>query len=251
VPVGIQQATRLHDIALTSTVVEAIKWRRIRQGSKAGLSGAQLMISPHDLRSYRRAPVANEMLVLVLDYTCPGEWKWPEVLLPYLRWGYTQRASVCLVRVGAADAACSLSADRLMARNMLDPRIGPALEAGSGNATPLAHGLELARQALRHALHHSRAGISGAQLVVVTDGRGNVPLTASLGGRTTGPVGREGVDDALTVAAQVAVLDKVAVTLVDPEPAALADLPRDLAMALGAGIVPVRSLVAGGVAVAA
>jgi magnesium chelatase subunit D len=243
VPVGVQPTTQLQDIALTATVVEAIKWQRIRRESKHEPSGAKVPIWPVDLRSYRRAPFAHEMLALVLDYTCRGRWSWPELLLPYLRWGYTHRASVCLVRVGAGDAGCSLKADRLVARNMLDPRIGPVLDAHDGDATPLAHGLELARQTLRHALHHSRAGISGAQLVVVTDGRGNVPLQASFAGRLGRPVRSEGIDDALAVASQIAVLDRVAVTVVDPEPAVWADLPGKLAAALGAGIVPLRSLV--------
>ena len=231
-PIGIQQARGLQDLALTSTVLEAAKFQMLRRRSRPQATG--LLVTAADLRSYRRSPPAEEMLALVLDFTCRGDWTWTTVLQPYLAWAYPRRASVCLVRVGARDAANELQAERVMARNLLDPKLALLLEAPAGRATPLAHGLELARQALRHSLHHGRAELSSARLVVVTDGRGNIPLDASRGGRIEGAVAQRGVDDALLVAEQLAALDRVRATVIDPAPTVLADLPRELARALNA-----------------
>ena len=109
-------------------------------------------------------------------------------LLPYLRWAYVERATVCLVKVGARGAPTELQAERLVARSLLVPKISQALDEPSGLATPLAHGLDLALQFLRHALHQGRQGVRSAWIVVLTDGRGNVPLKASQTGQLDWPV---------------------------------------------------------------
>lgn len=238
-PIGVQRARGVRDLALAATVFEAAKFQALRRRSRP--DAERLLISPADLRTYRRSPPANEMLALVLDFTCRSDWTWPRVLRSYLLWAYPRRASVCLIRVGAADAANELRAEHVLARNLLDPRLGMLLEVAAGRATPLAHGLELAHQTLRHALHHLGSSTSSARLVVVSDGRGNVPLSASLAGRIDDAVGGTGVADALAISEQLAAMQRVRITVVDPDPAVLADLPADLARALGAELD--RSLV--------
>ena len=153
-----------------------------RQGS------GDVIIRHGDLRSYRRIPVPEKMLVLLLDYTALRDCKWDEALIPHLQWAYTERACIALIRVGAADAVHELRADRLMARSLLVPQVDKALAAGPGRASPLAHGLDFALQTLRHALQHGRAAITQARLVVLTDGRGNVPLEASRPARSRDPL---------------------------------------------------------------
>ncbi|PZO41150.1 MAG: hypothetical protein DCF19_10455 [Pseudanabaena frigida] len=237
VAIGVKRATDARDIAWVSTILEAAKFQSIRQGSANGSNG--FVILPTDLRSYRRAPVAEQMLMMVLDYTCLRDRNWQESLLPYLTWAYVERACICLIQVGAADAKHELRAVRIEAQNVLVPRINAGLESGMGRATPLAHGLELALQTLRHALQHGRSKVKQAVLVVITDGRGNVPLEASRVGDIKAflPVKQRGIEDALQVAAQIGELDGVKAYLLNPQPKIYADLPLQLAEKLGAGVL--------------
>jgi magnesium chelatase subunit D len=182
------------------------------------------------------------MLMLVLDRTCLRDCNWQEELLPYLSWAYVERASVCLIKVGAVDARHELRAERVMAQSILVPRISAGIEAGRGKATPLAHGLDLALQTLRHALQHRRSTVQQVVLVVISDGRGNVPLEASLLGRIAPPVGRKGVEDALQVAERIRGLDGVKAVLLNPQPKQYADLPLELAEAIGATVVSIPPL---------
>jgi magnesium chelatase subunit D len=163
-------------------------------------------------------------------------------LLPYLQWAYVERANVCLIQVGAADAQDELRAEKREADNILVPRIRNRLEVNWGRATPLAHGLDLALQTLRHRLQHGRSTVQKAVLVVVTDGRGNVPLAASRAGKVTPPVGRQGIEDAMAVAQQIAALKGVEAVVLNPQPKHYGDLPVELAQALGAKIAKIPTL---------
>lgn len=265
--VGVEPATTPQGLAIVSTLLEAAKYQQIRQtallerhgsasglvesGSEANLNGERfsseavsrsLILQPTDLRRYRRAVVPEQMLALVLDYTCLQECKWQESLLPYWQWAYEERASVCLIQVGAANAYHELQAEKITADKILVPRIRLSLEAGRGRATPLAHGLDLVLQSLRHALQHGRSAIRQAVLVVVTDGRGNVPLEASRIGKVTPPVGQRGIEDALQVAQQIAGLKEVKSVVLNPQPKHYGDLPVKLAQALGSRIAEIPPL---------
>ncbi|NMG18978.1 hypothetical protein [Brasilonema bromeliae] len=239
--IGVEKATNMRDLALVRTLLEAAKFQPIRQQGKTH-SQRRLVLSLTDLHSYRRAPVAEQMLMLVLDHTCLLDCNWQEELLPYLNWAYVERASVCLIQVGAAQASHELRAYQVMAQNILVPSISAGIEAESGKATPLAHGLDLALQTLRHALQHGRSRVQRAVLVVISDGRGNVPLEASRFGRITPPVGCKGVDDALQVAERIRGLDGVKAVLLNPQPKQYADLPLELAKTLGATVVAIGRL---------
>jgi magnesium chelatase subunit D len=240
--IGVEKATNMQDLALVRTLLEAAKFQPIRQQAKTHGQRRRLVLSLTDLHSYRRAPVAEQMLMLVLDHTCLLDCNWQEELLPYLNWAYVERASVCLIQVGAAEASHELRACQVMAQNILVPSISAGIEAESGKATPLAHGLDLALQTLRHALQHGRSRVQQAVLVVISDGRGNVPLSASRLGRVTLPVGRKGVEDALLVAERIRGLDGVKAVLLNPQPKQYADLPLELAKALGATVVAIPRL---------
>jgi len=242
VAIGVKAATDARDLAWVSTILEAAKFKRIRQNGAN--ENSSLAILPTDLRSYRRAPVAEQMLMLVLDYTCLRDRNWQESLLPYLTWAYVERACICLIQVGAADAKHELRAVRIEAQSVLVPRINAGLESGRGKATPLAHGLELALQTLRHVLQHGRSKVKQAVLVAITDGRGNVPLEASRVGDIKGflPVKQKGIEDALLVAEQIGQLDGVKAYLLDPQPKIYKDLPLQLAEKLGALVLPISEV---------
>ena len=238
--VGVEKATTLHDLALVRTLLEAAKFQSIRQESSVFKNGLrQLVLSPTDFYCYRRSPVAEQMLMLLLDHTCLQDCNWQEELLPYLSWAYVERASLCLIQVGALDARNELQAEKITAQSILVPRINNGIEAGRGRATPLAHGLDLALQTLRHALQHGRSRVNKVVLLVISDGRGNVPLQASRLSKIVPPVGNKGVEDALQVAAYLRVLERVKIVLLNLQPKQYAELPLRLAQALNAIVVPI------------
>lgn len=228
--VGTEPTNRLIDIAWTATLREAAKYQVIR--GRTG-EGEAFVLSPSDLRRHRRTPKADHLFVLVLDHTCHRDWDWMPALAGHLRAAYTRRSTVCVVDVGLPGAENPIQARRTMARSLLDPRVAAALESTHGTATPLAHGLELARATLCHALQHGRTPVDEATLLVVTDGLGNVPLDASLRGAVDGPVHGEGIEDALTAGRAIAELDRVRPVVVLPPRLPLPDVPLDLARALG------------------
>ncbi|MFD7063879.1 magnesium chelatase [Streptomyces sp. NPDC059906] len=237
--IGTRRATDLRDIAHVRTVREAAVHQRAR-------GTARFTVSPVDLHSNVRAAAPERVLVLLLDHTCrggTGDGSRPEVVLaPFLQWAYTSRAAVQVIEVGAADAADELRAGSFTARGVLDPRVPGALYRRAGRATPLAHGVELAAQALRRLLRRQGAGPAEAWLVVVTDGRGNVPLRASHTGRLAGPVAAAGVEDAVEAAARIGAMDRTRlhVAVVDPGREPYGDLPYVLADRLGAIVVDGR-----------
>jgi magnesium chelatase subunit D len=246
-PIGTRPATDadLRDLALVATILEAAKFQAVRRAARQVDDGRpKLLLSVSDLRSYVRAPLPDQVLVVVLDYTCLAGRDWEMALLPHLRWAYQERAAIRLIQVGARGAAERLRAEQLAAANVLAPRLGAALQAGAGGATPLAHGLDLAVRGLRSALQHGRASVQRARLVVVSDGRGNVPLAASRAGRLDGPVGREGIDDALAVARIARGRRNLESVVLDPQPAEYPELPTTLAEALGAVVeaIPERAV---------
>jgi magnesium chelatase subunit D len=257
--IGVEPTMVPQDLALVSTLLEAAKyqklrwdalqakgdqseWVRRRLGEREANGHSPLILQTNDLRRYRRAAMPEHLLTLVVDYTSLKDCQWQEALLPYLQWAYVERASVCLVQMGAADAQNELRAEKREANTVLVPRIRNRLEASRGRATPLAHGLDLALQTLRHGLQHGRSAVQKAVLVVISDGRGNVPLAASRTGKITLPVGRQGIEDALNVARQIAALKKVEAVVLNPQPKHCIDLPVELAQALGAKIAKIPTI---------
>ncbi|MET9562622.1 magnesium chelatase [Streptomyces tauricus] len=231
VVIGSRRARDLNDLAYVRTVREAALHQRVRRTEHFTVSAA-------DLHSHVRAGAPERMLVLVLDHTCRGDWDWQDVLAPYLQWAYTVRAAVHVVEIGGAQAADELRAESFALRSVRDPRLLAALYRPLGRASPLAHGIEQAARALRRAFRQHGSGLAEAWLVVVTDGRGNIPLRASHTGRLSGPVGAGGVEDALRAAADIRAMDRtrLRVVVVDAGREPYGSLPFTLADTLG-GIV--------------
>ncbi len=235
--IGTQPARDWEDIAILATVLEASKFQKVRSPLKK--SDTSFRVTPADFRSYRRAPVPQQMFVAILDYTSLDGCDWSEAILPHLNWAYTIRASICIVQVGSAHAKNKYRAQQIKSHKLLSPNIYNALEEQPGIATPLAHGLDLAMRTLQSALQNGRNRIEQARLVVITDGRGNIPLAASRAGELTKPVSREGIEDAFTVAQELKKIKKVKTFLLNPQPQQYADLPIILGEILGATIQPI------------
>lgn len=254
--IGVEPATIPQDLAIVSTLLEAAKYQQIRRstlleqqgvpdalvesGLKISLNeGRSLILQSTDLRRYRRAVVPEQILALVLDYTCLQKCKWQEALLTYLQWAYVERASVCLVQVGALNAQDELRAEKREADNILVPRIQSRLELDQGRATTrVGSGVTN----LTPCLAAWANAVQKAVLVVISDGQGNIPLEASRLGKVIPPVGKRGIEDALQVAQQIAALNGVESVVLNPQPKHYTDLPVKLAQALGAKMAKIPSL---------
>ena len=236
--IGAEPTRELADLSVLATVLEAAKFQQVRHAmSPEPQTG--LVICGADLRRHRRQSGPDTTVALVLDHTCRPGWQWAGALAPYLRWAYTRRAAITMVEFGHRrdDGTGELRAELYRAKSVLDRRITESLSRLPGRASPLADGLDLVIQDLRRQLRYGMAATEEAWLVVVSDGRGNVPLEASLRGRVSTPVGNEGVQDALAVAAGARSLSRVRrVVIAPPGLTHYQGLPFDLADALG-GIV--------------
>jgi len=209
--IGIERATNLVDLSVIATILEASKYRQIRRKNSPHLRGS-LNITVADLRKHRRSYKPDRMLVLMLDHTCVrnrGEHEIAQIeanedaLVTHLRWAYFEKASVTIIQVGRSEASNELRAERVSAETVIDPRIESALKIKSGKATPLAHGLSLAHETLRRSLWQGRGQPQHVRLVIFTDGRGNVPLAASLTGEIRPPTHSAGISDSLEQARKI------------------------------------------------
>jgi len=236
-PIGVRPTSDIREVAVLPTLLAAAPFQRVRR-QVMGLDkhSPDCFVEEMDLRAWRRSPVPQEILVMVLDATSYGCSDWPSALVPYVRRAYIDRSTVCLVLVGAAAAEDELRAERIEVRSVLVPELQCALDRGPGRATPLADGLQLALETLRKALQHGRGAVRQAQLVVLSDGRGNVPLDVSRGEPIVRPVGERGVVDALKVAREMTQLNNVTSVLLDPQARYGRHLTRALADALGARV---------------
>ncbi len=205
-PIGTQCALNSSDIAVAATLLKAAHFQRLRcpQHGEHYRLPHRLHLEKQDLLSYRRAPQPGQLLVLLLDHTCrTHDWDWYEPLEEYLGWAYVNRALVGVVEVGAEpdgsalDVVSELRATQFQSRGVLDPRVLAALDRTPGRATPLAHGLALAWELLRRSTQQGGPAVTEAILVVITDGRANVPLAHSKTGTVPVNVGLTGFDDVL------------------------------------------------------
>jgi magnesium chelatase subunit D len=207
------------------------------------------LLSRSDLKRYRRAPTADLMLLILLDYTSLRDSNWQDSLYPYLVRAYMERAAICIVQVGRQNASHELQAEVVRGRNILAPEIDDAIRNAVGRATPLAHGFDLTLQILRHALQHGRSTVYHVQLLIISDGRGNVPLEDSRIGRITQPVYRKGIEDAFGLAQQLQDFKDLEKVLLNPQPEQYADLPLLLAETMGAEVEDIPHLDSGEVKV--
>jgi magnesium chelatase subunit D len=70
--IGVTRAHDLTDLAWVPSLLEAKKFEHARRKNNPKLDPNHLPLQGNDLRSYRRMPVPEQMLVLVIDYTSLG-----------------------------------------------------------------------------------------------------------------------------------------------------------------------------------
>ncbi|GAA0419647.1 magnesium chelatase [Actinoplanes capillaceus] len=226
---GSEPTRGLDDLAVVPTLLTALRFRPVRDG--------RLQFRPGDLRRHRRRPEPASALILVLDHSCLRAWKADAAMAPFLRWAFRQRATVSVVEFGHADAADPLQATRYRVRDIADPRVAASLNREPGRASPLAHAMDLAVAEAQRLARRNRSPVDDALVLVVTDGRGNVPLHMSLGEPAGGPVGRRGVDDTIGVADGLRTIRGVRSVVLAPDVAACPDLPWAVADAMGGTVL--------------
>lgn len=230
---GTEPTRNLAGLAIVATAFEAAKFQPFRHAHRS-LPAGKLVIWGCDLRRYRRQPVPDAVVVLLLDHTCHRDWDWSAALAPYLRWAYVRRAALSVVELGHLGCADELRAEAYQAHSVLDKRVSASLRRAPGRATPLAHGLDLAIAELRRQLRQHGVVPEHSWLVVASDCRGNVPMRTSLRRQFDPIVSNEGVADALSAARAARSLPAVQ-RIVLPPPGLIhyAALPFELADALG------------------
>lgn len=234
--IGALPTRTLRDLALLPTLLAAAPYQRIR-----GRRPAQpLIVLPPDLRRYRRALLPRYQLIVVLDQSDSLTGPWVEALQPHIEWAYQRRAPVTAIVVGG-DTAEPRRAYLALLESRRAEAIQRMLRWPAGHATPLAHGLYLALQQVEQSQRGARGGASQVRLVVATDGRANVPLLASLQPQENPPPyqAAEAQADAWALAATLRGR-RLQTFVLDPQPARLADLPAELAAALGANLLAVE-----------
>lgn len=238
----VDSSAGLHDLALSASLVRMRMFRMIGAIGVADQDGAPTSVLDDGflysqcLRQYRRSPPNDSTLVLVVDHSCPPGWDWPSLLAPHLRWAYHRSAVVTLIEFGHRDTPDETAAHRVRGRGLVDPAVIRSLSGREpGRASPLAHALDLAAHETRRAARGGRAS-DEIRLVVLTDGRGNIPLDDSLRGRPPRhTVGREGVEDALLAADTIRGLGRARIRRhvlgpdVDQYPGLLSELATRLA----------------------
>lgn len=235
--IGTEASQTLDDLAITSTILTALKFQLARRAEQQ--AEQKLVFKPADLRRYRRGSALEHILMILLDYTSvSGNPNWQETLLPYLSTAYAERAGIFIIKVGARHAISRLQAEIVSARNITVPAIGEAFAELSGLASPLAHGLMLAKEELRRLLQHGRSTSRQITFLVISDGRGNVPSKVSVNGEIPEQqiITREGITDALKEAAQISSMPRVEAIVLNPQPPHYPELPELLARTLGAQI---------------
>ncbi|MBO3739165.1 hypothetical protein [Actinoplanes flavus] len=226
---GSEPTRGLDDLAVVPTLLTALRFRPVRDG--------RLQFRPGDLRRHRRRPEPASALILVLDHSCLRTWNADAAMAPFLRWAFRQRAAVSVVEFGHADAADPLQATRYRVRDIADPRVAASLNRDPGRASPLAHAMDLAVAEAQRLARRNRSPVDDALVLVVTDGRGNVPLHMSLGEPAGGPVGRRGVDDTIGVADGLRTIRGVRSVVLAPDVPAYPELPWAVADAMGGTVL--------------
>ncbi|MEW2144209.1 hypothetical protein AB0869_15500 [Micromonospora vinacea] len=229
--IGNEASTVLRDLAVVPTLFRAL-WRIRSRAVARGERNSPLRITRPDLRTYRREQRPQRVLVLVLDHTV-RDWDGTPGLAPHLRWAYENAAAVSVIEFGHRGSRDELRPERYRARSIVDRRIVASLDRAPGIASPLAAAIDLAAEELRRFMHRGWAAARSVRLVVLTDGRGNVPLDASAERQVTGRFGTQGVDDAIRAAGNVAALTRVRTEVIAPALDHYPHLPADLANALG------------------
>lgn len=164
-----------------SVAVDAtLKRAALRQGPKSSLENKSLKVTAADLCKKIRHRPCEHLVVFVLDASESMGGNWQQrmkaakgAVLALLRTAYQGRHRVALVAFGGEEAKVVLPPTGSV--NLAVERLK---KLHTGGATPLADGLQKARQIIRT----ERCKHPGVQpiLLVISDGEANVPLVSGV-----------------------------------------------------------------------
>ena len=235
---------RVSDLALDATLRAAAPHQKVRREALTpgeagvGVRATALLLKPHDLRGKVRETKMGNLIVFVVDAS--GSMAARErmvaakgAVLSLLVDAYQKRDQVGLVvfRGRGAELLLPPTSSVELARSYLE--VLP-----TGGRTPLGHGLQLGLATIERYLRGSRDALP--LMVVVSDGRANVPLH-----------GGDPLDELWGIGAEIG-RRRVHTLLVDAEAGKVKlGFGADAARALGAAYCPIGDLAADGLAGAA